>query len=63
MLIQANRGTEPYGTVMNSAVPFNSDGGRICTIGIVLITLPIILLLITQTGQVFEAGSGKRKYK
>ena len=61
VLIQANRGTEPYGTVMNSAVPFNSDGGRICTNGDCTYNFADNTFTDNQTGQVFEAGSGKRK--
>jgi len=61
VLIQANRGTEPPGTVMNSAVPFNSDGGRICTNGDCTYSFADNTFTDNQTGQVFEAGSGKRK--
>jgi len=61
VLIQANRGTEPPGTVMNSAVPFNSDGSRICTNGDCTYNFADNTFTDNQTGQVFEAGSGKRK--
>ncbi len=60
VLIQANRGTEPYGTVMNSAVPFNSNGGRICTNGDCTYNFADNTFTDNQTGQVFKAGSGKR---
>ena len=60
VLIQANRGTEPPGTVMNSAVPFNSNGGRICTNGDCTYNFADNTFTDNQTGQVFEAGSGKR---
>ena len=61
VLIQANRGTEPPGTVMNSAVPFNSNGGRICTNRDCTYNFADNTFTDNQTGQVFEAGSGKRK--
>ena len=60
VLIQANRGTEPPGTVMNSAVPFNSNGGRICTNGDCTYNFADNTFTDNQTGQVFKAGSGER---
>ena len=60
VLIQANRGTEPYGTVMNSAVPFNSSSGRICTNGDCTYNFADNTFTDNQTGQVFKAGSGER---
>ena len=60
VLIQANRGTEPPGTVMNSAVPFNSNGGRICTNMDCTYNFADNTFTDDQTGQVFKAGSGER---
>ena len=60
VLIQANRGTEPYGTVMNSAVPFNSNGKKICMNRDCTYNFSDKTFTDLQTGQVFEAGSGKR---
>ena len=60
VLIQANRGTEPPGTVMNSAVPFNSNGARICTNGDCTYNFADNTFTDNQTGQVFKAGSGER---
>ena len=61
VLIQANRGTEPYGTVMNSAVPFNSNGQKICMNRDCTYNFADNTFTDDSTGQVFEAGSGKRK--
>ena len=60
VLIQANRGTEPPGTVMNSAVPFNSNGDRICTNQNCTYNFANNTFTDDQTGQVFKAGSGER---
>ena len=60
VLIQANRGTKPPGTVMNSAVPFNSNGGRICTNRNCTYNFANNTFTDDQTGQVFKAGSGER---
>ena len=60
VLIQANRGTEPPGKVMNSAVPFNSNGDRICTNGDCTYNFANNTFTDNQTGQVFKAGSGER---
>ena len=60
VLIQANRGNEPPGTVMNSAVPFNSNGARICTNGDCTYNFADNTFTDNQTGQVFKAGSGER---
>jgi prepilin-type N-terminal cleavage/methylation domain-containing protein len=60
VLIQANRGTQPPGTVLNSSVPFNSDGQRICTNRDCSYNFTNNTFTDDRTGQVFEAGSGKR---
>ena len=60
VLIQANRGTQPPGTVLNSSVPFDSDGQRICTNRDCTYNFKNNTFTDDRTGQVFEAGSGKR---
>ena len=60
VLIQANRGTEPHGTVMDSSVPFNSNGQKICRNRDCTYNFANNTFTDDSTGQVFEAGSGKR---
>ena len=57
VLIQANRGAQ---LAANSAVPFNSDGQRICTNRDCTYNFTNNTFTDDRTGQVFEAGSGKR---
>ena len=45
---------------MNSAVPFNSNGDRICTNGDCTYNFANNTFTDNQTGQVFKAGSGER---
>ena len=60
VLIQANRGTEPPGTVMNSAVPYNSNGQKICLKGNCTYNFADNTFTDDSTGQIFKAGSGER---
>ena len=60
VLIQANRGTEPHGTVRDSSVPFNSNGKKICMNRDCTYNFADKTFTDLQTGQVFQAGSGKR---
>ena len=60
VLIQASRNGAKPGTVMNSAVPFNSNGQRICTNRDCTYNFSDNTFTDDTTGQVFEAGSGKR---
>ena len=59
VLIQANRGTKPPGTVMNSAVPFDDNGQRICTNKDCTYDFSNNTFKDNKTGKIFEAGSGK----
>ena len=60
ILIQASRNGAAPGTVLNSAVPFNSNGQRICTRSDCTYNFADKTFTDLQTGQVFQAGSGKR---
>jgi prepilin-type N-terminal cleavage/methylation domain-containing protein len=57
VLIQANRGAQ---LAANSAVPFNSDGQKICTNRDCTYNFANNTFTDDRTGQVFEAGSGQR---